>query len=741
MKAVSSSLSFLEKFKSFEIPFFQRAYVWKKDNWEDLFNDLIDVKHRHFLGSIILKEIENPNSVTPDRACVIDGQQRLTTLSVLLKAIYDSFDEELKTNTSDNIKKNLFFKKKPTDSNYFIKIQHSKVDSVDFEKVIGGASTKDITSIAYDEVKDLKIDEEDPAHKILCCYKYFVDRLKDYSQDFLSSIFNNLLEEHNKMLVVIVLDEGDNEQQIFDTINSAGVRLTSTDIVKNALFQKIKDYNENPEDAFDFYEKTWGKIFSIDEESLSYWGKKKTVGRIQRDNSEMLLQSVAVIEEIFDPSKNTLADIPDLYKHYIDKMNENQVKSFVKKIIEYARIYRESVPKMDKMEHYSYNDNSKRLFHILDVLGLTTFTPYILFLLKKYEGNKNMLNQRMKELETFVVRRMIHHESASGYNKNCLEFIQDEEKAGKMAALIKNDEIFDGLKSIKNREATLLLFWIELKRISSSSKYDSKELLYSYTLEHIMPQKWEECWSDLPFVEISGKKIEDVNQGKTYRNYMVYSLGNMTLLKESLNKAIQNYDFKTKMKGTSKYPGVVNYASLSITSKDVIQDVYKKNKLWNEKAIFDRQLKLTKEILSMWSIGNDEFDIPKTFDFSSSKSEKNPFKKSLEKQVQFSNLRVIKDDGKIIEKETSADTFIDCLTAMANKYSVKKVVAVVEKLRINSDGEPVISKYEHKNKYASSHKWKNGYFVNTHANNNEKAKKLKKLMKGLNCNWTVEITK
>ena len=97
MKAESKSFSFLNEIQTFEIPFFQRAYVWKKDNWEELLDDLKQVNRRHFLGSIILKKI-NDSSVfgATTRVSVIDGQQRLTTLSILLKAIYDTFSDEIK---------------------------------------------------------------------------------------------------------------------------------------------------------------------------------------------------------------------------------------------------------------------------------------------------------------------------------------------------------------------------------------------------------------------------------------------------------------------------------------------------------------------------------------------------------------------------------------------------------------------------------------------------------------------
>ena len=720
MKAESKSFSFLNEIQTFEIPFFQRAYVWKKDNWEELLDDLKQVNRRHFLGSIILKKI-NDSSVfgATTRVSVIDGQQRLTTLSILLKAIYDTFSDEIKANVLDDARNALFYKRKKTDSAYHIKVKHSKVDRLDFEKVIGSVEANGITSIDYSEIANLDVDDDNSSHKILCCYKYFVDQLKTFSPDIVSDIFDNLLSENNKMIVVIALDEDDHEQQIFDTINSAGVRLTSTDIVKNALFQKALEFCTE-EDVVEFYDSTWGNVFCKDEETLHYWGKKRTIGRIQRDNSEVLLQSVAIIEKIFDPSEHTLTDIPDLYKKYIEDMKEKEVKEFVQKIINYAQIYRDNVPELNKTTCYSYEDSAKRLFHILDVLGLTTFNPYILFLLKKYEKDEGALNQRMNELEKFIMRRMIAGESTKGYNKNCLEFIDDETKPCQMAELISNDEVFSGLSKIKNREATLILFWIELKRRFDSKKYDLKELKYDYTLEHIMPQKWEENWSDVPYVNAKGEKIDEA-EGKVNRQKMVYSIGNMTLLTGKLNTSIQNNKFKVKMEGSPKRKGVKAYAELSITSIDIVENVYNAHKEWNEYQCLQRQVALTKEVLDIWGVDDGDFDEPESFNVIGVNVSK-PLIRKIGKKARASILAVYKDDG-------------------SEKVGAKRVCECADNYISVSDGEPVFKKGKHKGKHASSCKIDDKYFLNTHSSTDTKRNQLEDLFKALELGWRVELVK
>jgi uncharacterized protein with ParB-like and HNH nuclease domain len=739
MKAESKSFSFLNEIQTFEIPFFQRAYVWKKDNWEELLDDLKQVNRRHFLGSIILKKI-NDSSVfgATTRVSVIDGQQRLTTLSILLKAIYDTFSDEIKANVLDDARNALFYKRKKTDSTYHIKVKHSKVDRQDFEKVIGSVEANGITSIDYSEIANLDVDDDNSSHKILSCYKYFVDQLKTFSPDIVSDIFDNLLSENNKMIVVIALDEDDHEQQIFDTINSAGVRLTSTDIVKNALFQKALEFCTE-EDVVEFYDSTWGNVFCKDEETLHYWGKKRTIGRIQRDNSEVLLQSVAIIEKIFDPSEHTLTDIPDLYKKYIEDMKEKEVKEFVQKIINYAQIYRDNVPELNKTTCYSYEDSAKRLFHILDVLGLTTFNPYILFLLKKYEKDEGALNQRMNELEKFIMRRMIAGESTKGYNKNCLEFIDDETKPCQMAELISNDEVFTGLSKIKNREATLILFWIELKRRFDSKKYDLKELKYDYTLEHIMPQKWEENWSDVPYVNAKGEKIDEA-EGKVNRQKMVYSIGNMTLLTGKLNTSIQNNKFKVKMEGSPKRKGVKAYAELSITSIDIVENVYNAHKEWNEYQCLQRQVALTKEVLDIWGVDDGDFDEPESFNVIGVNVSK-PLIRSVGAKGKKTNIILYKKDGSTIQHDSAKDTLVEAFEEILRSIDKKQMCEYAQKYLSVLDSEPLFKKGEHSSKYANSVPMGDGYYLNTHSSTETKKKQLEDLSDALNLGWRVEFLK
>lgn len=736
MKAESKSLSFLKDIQTFEVPFFQRAYVWKKDNWEDLFNDLMRVNQGHFLGSLILKPLESPGVFNPNtRVSVIDGQQRLTTLSILIKAIYDFFDDATKKNVFDSVKEKLFFKKDETSSTFFIKLKHSQVDKTDYNKVIGSIENDSISSIDPQELENVDYDDDNSAHKILGCYKYFRERLDESELLSVKALFNCLVSPKNKMLVVIELDENDKEQQIFDTINSAGVRLTSTDIVKNALFQKVLDHEKNEEEVFSFYNSTWNKVFSVDEDALSYWSKKKAIGRMMRDNSEILLQSVAIIEKIFDPSQDTLNDIPDLYKRYIEKMSLNEVKQFIHTIIDYAKIYQDKIPDLTKTTQYGFGDGVIRVTQILETLGFSTFNPYILYLFKRYSNDEKTLLLRLGELEKFIMRRLIAGESPKNYNKNCVDFIQDEGRAGFMANMIAPENVLNGLSKMKNRDAALVLFWVELKRRYDSQKFDVKTLEYDYTLEHIMPQKWEEYWTDEPVVDADGHLINDSKEAKRYRNQMIYSIGNMTLLSGKLNTAIRNKSFGVKIEGSPKRKGIRAYASLSITSQDIIADVFDEDRSWNEKEIYERQEKLFGEIEQIW--GNGKVVIgrkPVPGGKGDSHGPKPPKKKG-------STICIYNSKGILVVKESdAAQSLVEGIRLIAKKFGYKEI-ADYAKDNMILDYSPLIQRRKHNAEGSSSQFLGDGYYVNSHSDTNSKIRQLTKLSKKFGMGWRFEKVK
>ena len=225
MNAKERSFAFMNAASYYDIPFFQRAYVWDEENWSELLNNFLDNTDSHFLGSIILKQ-EQTSSGEHSRYMVIDGQQRLTTLSILLRACYDrlmedpdKYSQKVVEGFAKDMESLLFIQASKFSENTDVKISHSKLDNPSYQDVINGK----YSDYQFKE----KEDRFKPSNmgKIVRCYLYFRDELHSRADKDIETIWNLLTTDTSKFLVNIDLGANENEQKIFDTVIPRNVRL------------------------------------------------------------------------------------------------------------------------------------------------------------------------------------------------------------------------------------------------------------------------------------------------------------------------------------------------------------------------------------------------------------------------------------------------------------------------------------------------------------------------------------
>ncbi len=587
MKAGEQSFRFITKTSKFEIPFFQRGYVWDKDNWEPMLEDFLDNREGQFFGSIILKHKVKGSNDVGSTALVIDGQQRLTTMSILLKAVNDSLDM---ASVLPVAYRYLFYKPDELEDKSFPRIKHSKVDRAAFEFVLKSSAADIMAS--------------DSQSKIISCYKYFREKLGEHSVDDRKWLFNRLVNSEDPFLVVIDLDEKDNEQSIFDTINSAGVRLSYADTIKNLVFQVALDKagQGREEEVYRLYEESWFKLFEGDEVSRNYWQQEAQSIRVKRTMLEVFLHSFAIIHAFYDPRKDSLGQLPDLFRKKVTDMNSfGELKVFLEMMAKEAEIYREHLGNFAEETDFRFSDYKGRLFHILDQCNVLTFHPYLLLLFTKYQGkDEATLRECFADLERFIMRQYIAHTTTRQNNTYCVEFISDESAVRRRADEIPQSEIDMRLRSIGNRQAKLVLFWLELYRRHIDTKEVEKSKRYCYQLEHILPQKWEENWSAVPVLGDDGMEITDKEKARAQRNRKCHEIGNMTLLGGGLNVMISNSEFVVKIEGERGKKGVRQYAELHITKDDILAPYYAGDKVWDEAHITARTEKLIGEFNVLW---------------------------------------------------------------------------------------------------------------------------------------------
>ncbi len=591
MTAHENNFGFMINENSVKIPFFQRKYVWGEDEWEQLFEDLLDsfnTKKEHFLGSIILKQLPTQAGEGSHRS-LIDGQQRLTTFSILIKCLYDKLAENIKQdyNYRAYLFQQPYSSKKP-------KIKHSQIDSQSFEKVFKATSTTEI-----DDIDD----------RILKCYKYFDLRVGKEINDFQG--FMNFILEKSKLWVVINLGQDEDEQKIFDSINSTGVKLTATDIIKNTLFDKAIKLQTNYETLYKDY---WENVFEGEKkEKMAFWDSEVATGRLKRTQSEIFLHAFAIIKGFFDAEKS-LEKLSASYKDEIKKLDKNSIDTFLKELKQYADIYfnfpkivfrddkifRDDKKDGKKATNFTFSNYELRLFHILKVADINTIMPLLLKLKALYNKDEKILKECYEILEIFIINCYISNVTTKDYNKlfakmtleldkkNPLNSIKEHLKQRTVAPLPNRAQTEDSLNFINNKRATLVLFWIELFRLNNPKRFvDSKELNYTYQLEHLMPQEWRINWADI------GKDDENANR-------LIYQIGNMTLLNGSLNASISNAKWYIKLNGDdSKKNCIKKCARLLITQEDIVE---KNIEEWNATEIETRTKNLIKEFFEIWDI-------------------------------------------------------------------------------------------------------------------------------------------
>jgi uncharacterized protein with ParB-like and HNH nuclease domain len=549
-----------------EIPFFQRAYVWGDEQWERLLEDMEHVSQTnkpYFLGSVILKQQPtNTGNKVGDKRTLIDGQQRLTTLSIFFKV--------LSLKSGDDYEFNRMFKLRD-----LIAIQHNHNDIDAYEIVINLTELKDLSA----------------TDNITKAYTYFKSNLNAEKLDI-----NNILAKI--LFVGIDLDENEDEQQIFDTINSLGVKLTTAELLKNYFFNR---------DEISTYTTYWKNVFEKDEETKNYWDREITAGRLKREFIDLFFFSYLQIK-IQDKNLNVKTEdkiefskveqLFESYKKFIKDYLNNDKKSILSEIKDYALLFQENFDYDIVENELTNNSGIERINAIIFGLDTSTLIPYVLYVLKNV-ANNNERNELFDFLETYIMRRMVAHANTKNYNQlftdrlinneilsksKFLEFLEGQ--ADKVNFLPSDEELKNGFESsyLINKQSAGILYFIESK--IRNRQLQSTQLLgiNKYSLEHLMPKKWENNWGKL-------SNQED----KIKRNRKLLTLGNLTIITQALNSTIRDANWTIKRKGKGDKKGLNTYsAGLETISSYLTLDE------WNEQTIEQRAEFLYNNAKEIW---------------------------------------------------------------------------------------------------------------------------------------------
>jgi len=477
--------SFYQGNLQYEIPFFQRAYVWTDENWTTFWEHLTaeleayenGIDSEHFIGTIITKQKKSKN-LSENVVELVDGQQRLTTISVFLKALRDTVLGEL-PKLKESIDKLLWFEDSYGKIHY--RMKHSRIDEPNFIKVME---------------KPEEISKEESS-SILLAYSHFKNLLENLTDEKRETVKQVLLQK--VPVISMLLDANDDEQEIFDTINSLGVRLTIGELLKNYMFKE--------QELINLYDDKWLAIFENDEEQVNYWHTERSSGRVQRNNMELLLYCFLIIET---KKEIRLDRLFKEYKAYLKTKSAEEKKDFLIRLSKMANIF-SSMPQKEELVEIKFSDREKRFFHVLENLEITTIFPLVLYLYQYIQDKEELLNT-FEILESYLALRQICRFTTKNYNNIFIQIIRAFEKpvdkddeTSKEVSPARLKQILESFtedsnrypteievknafheKVLSNKQAGEILYIIALKDIDSEYS-DSKTLSSkSFSVEHMM---------------------------------------------------------------------------------------------------------------------------------------------------------------------------------------------------------------------------------------------------------------
>lgn len=567
----------------FEIPYFQRSYVWDYELWRRFLDDMEELSKPnsapHFIGSIILKQRLTAGDDIGDVRVVIDGQQRFTTFAIFYKVL--------------SLKKgmpNIFWSRfgcviheGEDDESIVLAVKHNHIDKKYFEEIVNLEKAVDY----YEGKRD---DEILNMNKIVKLYQFFLKNI-DVDKINISSLNNKLL------FVRVDLGCDEDEQQIFDTINSLGIRLTTSELLKNYLFNELneKDYNTY-----------WKNLFETDEDTKQYWDQIVTTGTSKHHLIDLFLYVFLIIKvrngeyDVSTEDKLVYSKWQKLfhsYKHFVENYMNGDKNVLMQELNKYAKTFKKYFDPNCVSDSIPSNPGIERINFMVFNLDFTTMIPYVMYVLMNANNDEQL--KIFSYLESFLIRRTIAKLETRGYfglfydglisnniiTKDSLkEYVEKNMDVSYRPAT--DDEVRRGINYyvFVNKQVTGFLYMLESRLRKSNLSCTDLKGFKAYTLEHLMPKKWMEKWN-VPENDVERLEI----------NKAVYTMGNLAIITSPLNASISNSVWSVKLHGNGKKTGL-----LANTKGIITLDEYLQLPEWNLDTIRKRANDLCTKILSVW---------------------------------------------------------------------------------------------------------------------------------------------
>lgn len=597
----------------YEIPPFQRPYVWtEEDQWQPLWDDIARVAEAliavggdaetakvlpgHFLGAVVVKQLPS-GAGDPARSSVIDGQQRLTTLQLVLDAAQFVMEQAERDDEAESIHELVF-----NDSKRFrgtpkrFKLWPSRVDRDAFEAVMDN---------------DLTVPAALEDSRIVQAHRFFAESMTEWAGDISTTAKERLaalaavLQQHLQ-IVAIDLAATDDDQLIFETLNDRGTPLLAADLIKNYVFQRCDEIGADVDE--------WGEKYWQDFDN-DWWRDEIAQGRQLRSRIDLFLQYWLTMRIKDEIPTDRIFD--QFRKHARDELESvPAAEAFLARLRTDADTFRDFAqldPRSAQGTFYA---------RVVEALELGVFIPLLLWIITDaHPASPQQADRALAAVESWAVRRTLLRRTMKDVNRLVVALLKEldrhpsEEVGDATVAYLKaqtadsrtwpsDGELtkeLPGIKvygNIKQQRLRAILSGVELQL--RTDKHEDISLPVKLDIEHVMPRGWRTYWQD---------GILSDPEACANRDRYIHSIGNLTLVTKSLNSTLSNRPWTDDAaavtsgggedKGLGKRSLLNKYSVLALTRSIVDEHAT----AWTDDDIVERSVVIANTIAKAWPVG------------------------------------------------------------------------------------------------------------------------------------------
>lgn len=546
---------------TYSIPRFQRDYSWTDEEWEDLWADILGTiqeggEPAHYMGYLVLQSKDEKSFD------VIDGQQRLTTLSLIALSVLKNLNRLIGEGKNPDQNKQRLEQIRNTYIGYLDPVTLLTRSKLTLNRNNDSYFQTYLVPLGHLPVRGFRASE----HSLRKAFEWFEKRVRDYAKKrggdegvALASLVETM-SDRLFFTVISVTDEL-NAYKVFETLNARGVRLSSTDLLKNYLFSVLHKQNEHPNEMKALEDRWESMVSRLGSESFpdflrSHWNSRKTFAR-QSDLFKTIRGKVTDRAAVFELLRGMEEDM-DTYLA-LTNPEASYWNAALKSHAQLLRMFRVRQPfSLILAAHRALPDDQ-----------FATVLRACLMIAFRYNVIGNQPTNEQERVYYAAAQKL--NQDASTNSLQVLESLREIYPKDDAFKAVFAEKIIRTTDSRNNRVVRYILCELERQHSGQDNDFESD----TFTVEHVLPQNPETGWEQ--FTD------EDAEA-------MVYRIGNMALLAKGANKNIGNEAYAIKRP-------VLQASGFGLTQK-----LGEENADWTPDRIAARQKLLAKLATAIWRI-------------------------------------------------------------------------------------------------------------------------------------------